>query len=271
MKKLVLISAAIAAILAGPADAADARNPRSPSRYLVLNYPFSTTTSISGARVAVLPAGMKLACVVVCQNAAGTGGTSWAATPRANGTALVSTAGGFTLAAGASKVTSSARCPLGEISLPSGGTRPVIAGNVNATGTITVSASITDGQLVTIGGITYTAKTAAGGPREFTLSGVANTDAARLAAIVNADPGSPVVASVSTNVVTIAAKATGTNGNAITLTKTGAQLAVSGAVLSGGADARSSPATLVTMDVTLTGSYSVAVSGVVTLYFDPAI
>lgn len=271
MKTLrLLLALVLVAALPLAADAVSPNDARSSSRYLVIQYPFSTTASISGGNVATLPAGMRLVDVVVYQNAAGTGGTSWVATPKRNTTALVSTAGGFTLAAGATKVTNSSPSPLGVLSLPSGGTRPVIAKAASASGTITVSASITDGQSVTVAGRTYTARTApTNAVTEWTLSGTANTDATRLAALINADPGAGVVATPAAAVVTVKAKPAGALGNTLGLSKSGAQLAVSGANLTGGFDYRSANGDLVTMDITLTGTYTVAVSGVVTLYFEP--
>jgi hypothetical protein len=101
--------------------------PKSPLRYHVMRYTFSITANVTAAVVGVIPpGGATLKCIVVSQAAAGEGGTSWVAIPKIGSTQLTDADGGFTLAATANKATSSNPCPMGVLTLPTGGTRPVI-------------------------------------------------------------------------------------------------------------------------------------------------
>lgn len=116
--------------------------PKSPLRYHVQTYTFSTTTNITGATVGVVPpGGHVLRCVVLSQNVAGVAGTSWVAIPKIGTDELTTTDGGFTLAAGAGKTTSNADCKMGALANPTGGTVPTIT---------TANATQTGGQLVTM-------------------------------------------------------------------------------------------------------------------------
>jgi hypothetical protein len=117
---------------------------RSPLRYVNLVYNFSTTANITAQVLGVCPPGGGVVKdVVLGQAAAGVGGTSWTATPKKNGTALVSTPGGFTLAAGANKATNVANTPA-AFTNPSGGTRPILdAAQVKCAGGELVTTDIT--------------------------------------------------------------------------------------------------------------------------------
>lgn len=147
MRKLstALAAALVVALLPSAAQAGASSqymHAKSPLRYHAMRYVFSTTSSITGAVVGVIPpGGATLKCVVVSQSAAGEGGTSWVAIPKIGTTQLTDADGGFTLAAGANKVTSSAACKMGELTNPTGGTRPVIT---------TAQAYQSGGQIVTI-------------------------------------------------------------------------------------------------------------------------
>jgi hypothetical protein len=152
MKRIVLLAiAALAAVLVlstGIASAvgatASGMHAKSALRYHVQSYTFSTTAAITNATIGVCPpGGAVLRDVVLGQNAVGVGGTSWTATPKKNGTALVSTPGGFTLAAGTNKATNVARAPV-VLANPTGGTRPVLdAAQVKCTGGEVISNDIT--------------------------------------------------------------------------------------------------------------------------------
>lgn len=262
---------AVLAILFGAtvAHAGPASIPaRSPVRYFTCIYNFSTTASITGTPACILPAdGMVLKDVAVSQVSAGEGGTSWVATPKRGATALVSTAGGFTLAAGALKSTNTSVSPVRSMSLPTGGTRPVVKRAVAATQTIVVG-SIAEDNNVVIGGITYTAKdSGAAGAHEFNILGSAALNAAALAALINADPLNPCVASVSSDTITLTAKRVGSAGNSITTTST-ANFTPGAGTLANGFDYGSTAGDIVVVDVTLTGSYSSAVTGTVQLSFE---
>ncbi len=112
-----------------------------------------------------------------------------------------------------------------------------IAG-VSAAGTITLTSVATDAT-VTVAGRTYTAKAVVTDPlTQFLNTGSDTADAASLAAAINAREtrlDRPSVSATSDlGVVTVTAVAEGTGGNAITLAKVGASIAVSGATLAGG-------------------------------------
>jgi hypothetical protein len=95
---------------------------------------------------------------------------------------------------------------------------------INASGTITYG-SPSNGDTVVVNGTTFT-KAAAGSPTEFSTIG-------ELEALIEALTG--INASENGTVITVTAAAPGTAGNAITLTKTGSALTLSGAILTGGA------------------------------------
>lgn len=271
--KTFLRSILAAALLTGTAFAAtpNLSNAKSPIRYRVISYPFSTTASLAGVAIAQLQPGMVLKDVVLVQNAAGVGGTNWTATPKKTAIAMVSTAGGWTLAAGASKVTNAAGSPIQTLGAGTGATRPVIKGNVAATQTVTVGTPAAGDTLV-IGGVTFTARASgAVAPAEFNIGGSATITGDNIVAMLAAHPFVSVKATNATGTLTLTAKRSGTVGNAITLTKTGSALTLGNTTLLGGYDAASTAGEILTLDVTLTGTYSTAVSGVVELYFEPAL
>lgn len=247
---------------------------KSPLRYVKISCPFAATTSNITAQLcgALPPGGAILRDVVVIQNAAGAGGTSWVAAPKRATVALTSTNGGWTRAAGASKAINTAASPMGAMAAVTGGTRPVISGNVAATGTATFSTAVATNTL-TVNGVTFTAVASGATGNQFNIGADDTASAANLAAAINASTSPAVKGSVTASsalgVVTITARAPGTGGNAITLAETGDGITVSGEVLSGGFNALSAGGELVTLDVTLAGSYSGGVSGQVDLYFEP--
>lgn len=150
MKRLLLaLTLSVAVLLPSIATAAGgtaAQMPRkTPLRYTVQSYVFSTTANITGAGVGVCPpGGAILKDVIVAQNVAGVGGTSWVAQPRKNGTALASTPGGWTLAAATNKSTNVATSGLVTLGLAAGGTRPVLdATAVKCAGGEVISVDVT--------------------------------------------------------------------------------------------------------------------------------
>lgn len=280
MKKIVMLLVALclgtvasAQVSGGPFDT------KSPLRYHVLRYTFSTTANIVGATVGTLPpGGAVLRDVVITQIGAGVGGTSWTATPKRATLALSSTDGGFTLAAGALKTTNTAASPMGSLTNPTGGTRPVVKGHVAATGTVTITAGITAAQTVTIGGVTFTAVASGATGDQFNIGASETEAAANLAAAINASRtasartypvAGDVVATSAAGVVNVTAKVAGAAGNALTLAASGANVSVSAGTLTGGFDPLSTGGEFVTMDITLSGAYSGAVSGEVVLFFEP--
>lgn len=149
MKRFVIAALAALSLLVQPAVAIPPSStgyythPKSPLRYVIQTFTFSTTANISASQVGVVPpSGATLVDIVVAQSAAGVGGTSWVATPKINGVALDTTDGGFTLAAGANKSTNTVLSKMGALTNPAGGTRPVIKTDGTATAT--------GGQLITM-------------------------------------------------------------------------------------------------------------------------
>lgn len=126
-----------------------------------------------------------------------------------------------------------------------------VFGGGQASGTITFAGLPADGDTVTIDGRTYTFKTTLSGAADQIkiAANVTNQAVFMGEAIVNhqntAGTGyttnttrhNTVVASYSSNVVTVKAAARGTWGNAITLAKNSVNTAISGATLTGGSDA----------------------------------
>lgn len=115
--------------------------------------------------------------------------------------------------------------------------------NAYASGTVTFSTAVpTAGETVTINGVVITFRAAADPDlNEVTIGATLAETAANLATFVNAhrmefgvEDGSGVIATSSAGVTTI--KSAGTAGNAVTLAEAGANIAVSGATLSGGTD-----------------------------------
>lgn len=117
---------------------------------------------------------------------------------------------------------------------------------IKASGTITVSGTVAADATVTVNGVTFTAKATPTLGTHFLASATVNSVALSLKNAINSyfsrwtGAGSNgfatpvIVATVSSGVVTITAKAVGTAGNSYTLAKVGSNLAVSGANLSGG-------------------------------------
>ena len=115
----------------------------------------------------------------------------------------------------------------------------LISDGARASGTVTFStAAPVDGDKVTLAGVAYTFKTAPNGQNDMPVPATIGAAAQALAAKINANSGD-FTATASSGVVTITAKNRGTDGNATlsrTVTTTG-NVTVSGATLTGGADA----------------------------------
>jgi hypothetical protein len=144
-----------------------------------------------------------------------------------------------------------------------------------ASGTITIStAAPSNNETVTINGRVYTFKTAlTTAADEVLIGGSINNAAANLAAAIN-DTGvegtnygtgtavnDHVSATVAGGVVTVVARDPGDEGNAITLAETGANIAVSGATLSGGSDDPDAlPFGILAHPIVMTNSQSMSVA-----------
>lgn len=103
---------------------------------------------------------------------------------------------------------------------------------VKASGTITFAANPTADDTITVGTTTLTFKSADPGENEVLIG----TDvAATIDNVIAALPDS-VTGSKSSGVLTITAVAAGTAGNSIALAKSGSDITVSGATLTGGVD-----------------------------------
>lgn len=110
--------------------------------------------------------------------------------------------------------------------------------STKATGTVTLTSVATDAT-VTVAGLLYTAKAVVtDATTQFLNTGDDTADALALATLINSRENkrdvSQVTAVASGAVVTLTSVADGTAGNAITLAKSGASIAISGATLSGG-------------------------------------
>lgn len=118
------------------------------------------------------------------------------------------------------------------------GAQLVATGATYASGTVTfATAAPVNNDNVVIDGVAFTFKTAPAGDREMAIPATFALAAAALAAAINADAVTyaKVVATVNAGVVTLTARDYGTASNAFTLAKTGTNITVSGATLSGGA------------------------------------
>lgn len=117
-------------------------------------------------------------------------------------------------------------------------TDQIETGSVTATGTITFSVAVpTAGDDITINGTTITFVAADPAGDEILIAGTVAAQGIAVTNYVNAHPELGVTASDNgAGVVTISAAYPGADGNAITLAKTGTNIAVSGANLSGGTD-----------------------------------
>lgn len=115
-------------------------------------------------------------------------------------------------------------------------------GGVKATGTVTFATAVpVNNDVVTVNGVPFTFRTSPVGPHDIGVTGLLTvTDAA--VALVNAVRNSVDVRvmqatpSNAAGVVTFTFNVFGTAGNAFTLAKTGTNIAVSGATLTGGAN-----------------------------------
>jgi hypothetical protein len=116
-------------------------------------------------------------------------------------------------------------------------TANITISDTHASGTIALSTAVA-GNTVTLNGKLYTA--VAGAPasnEEFSIDTSDTAAATSLAAAINAreaNGANAVTATSSTGTVTVRATADGVAGNAITLTKVGDPITVSGSTLSGG-------------------------------------
>lgn len=129
-----------------------------------------------------------------------------------------------------------------------------------ATGTITFADVGDADDEVSIGGQVYTLKATPTNPYDVDIGASATATAANLAAAINAGAGAgtaygsgtvantDVSASAALGVVTVTARVSGTAGNSVTLTKTGTDITVSGATLSGGSGTAYVPGTDYEMD-----------------------
>lgn len=149
----------------------------------------------------------------------------------------------------------SAKVPLAETTLENlvvimPGATLTSTGGTAATGTITVATNPSNGDTIIVNGSTVTFKTSATAAGEVELGATASATAANLAAALNASTDPKIAAatySAASAVVTVtygaeaygAGGVKGVEGNSFTLATgtAGAKVTVSGATLSGGADA----------------------------------
>jgi hypothetical protein len=142
--------------------------------------------------------------------------------------------------------TCSAKVPLAETTIENlirimPGATLTATGGAKATGTVTFATAIpANNDKVTVNGVDFTFKTGvSSSPHDISLTGittVADAAAALAAAVKNSvDPRTMVLsASAVGGVVTLTANVIGTIGNSYTLAKTGSNITVSGATLTGG-------------------------------------
>lgn len=148
-RSLVILGAILAALVLFPTPApagvtSQYMHAKSPLRYQVQRYTFSTTSDITAAVVGVVPpGGGTLKAVVLTQTTAGEGGTSWVAVPKIGTDELTTTDGGFTIGAGACTTTNLTN-PMGALATVAGCTRPTItAANATQSGGQVVTVTIT--------------------------------------------------------------------------------------------------------------------------------
>lgn len=104
---------------------------------------------------------------------------------------------------------------------------------VKASGTVTQTGNLTDGETVTINGLVYTARNSPSTAREFLIGAGADDTMGNLRDSINQND--PLVsASYASPTLTITALTPGLNGNDITLAESATNLTVSGANLTGG-------------------------------------
>lgn len=142
--------------------------------------------------------------------------------------------------------TCSAKVPLAETTLDNlvkvmPGSTKVATGGVKATGSVTIATAVpADGDSVTVNGLAFTYRTAPALPRDVAIGATISAAAANLRDAINASVDPKVVdlsATSAVGVVTITADTQGTWANAVTLAKVGVNITVSGATLTGGANA----------------------------------
>lgn len=129
------------------------------------------------------------------------------------------------------------------------GTTPAVA----AKGTVTFSENPADGDTLQIGSTTYKFATSPAAVNDVELQASVTETIANLANVINGEsgiayegtvsPNQQVSAFVAGNVMTLTARTAGAAGNSIALVQTGDFASVSGATLSGGADASSGSVT----------------------------
>jgi len=115
-----------------------------------------------------------------------------------------------------------------------------IAQNIKATGQITFTGTPSNGNTITIGGITFTFRTGtATGTKDILINGTSGT-ATNTAAKLNASTIPPIYMaaySAAAGVVNIEYNLGGSEGNAFTLAKSGTNISLSGSTLTGGDNA----------------------------------
>ncbi|MFA9261789.1 MAG: hypothetical protein ACEQSB_00315 [Undibacterium sp.] len=110
-------------------------------------------------------------------------------------------------------------------------------GGVKATGTVTFAVSPPiNNDTVTIAGVVFTFKTVPVLATDLAIPGTIAAAATALAAAVNANlfAGADAIASAAAGVVTLTGRDFGAGSNAVTMTKVGVNITVSGATLAGG-------------------------------------
>lgn len=115
-----------------------------------------------------------------------------------------------------------------------------VAGVTAATDTVTFSAAATANDTVIVNGITFTAISGVPAAHQFDIGLDESDSAESLAASINADPLTLVVASAALGVVTLTAVQAGVMGNAITVAEGvdfGGVISVATPRLAGGVDA----------------------------------
>lgn len=127
----------------------------------------------------------------------------------------------------------------------------VITGQAKATGTVTFSANPAVDDTVTVNGTVFTAKASGATGNQFNIGADVTATALNLKTVLAASVVAGVAAATYTSalgVVTVKHSTFGTAGNSFTLAKSGTNIAVSGATLSGGSN---SAARTVTTDYTI--------------------
>lgn len=137
-----------------------------------------------------------------------------------------------------------AKVPLAETTLDNlvrimPGATMIETGGAKATGTITFADVPSDGDTVTINGVTFTAKTTPSADYQFAVGASATAAGDNLVAAIAAVQELELLDAGFVNAagtITVTFDVYGTDGNAFTLAKNGTNIAVSGAMLTGGAN-----------------------------------